>query len=53
MSEIRVRKKVRWGGFPGGAVVKKPPASAGDTGTIAGPVRPICSGATKPVSHNY
>ena len=27
------------GDFPGGAVVKNPPASAGDTGSIAGPGR--------------
>ena len=32
-------------GFPGGAVVKNPPANAGDTGSS--------SGATKPVQHNY
>ena len=27
------------GGFPGGTVVKKPPANAGDTGLIPGPGR--------------
>ena len=27
------------GGFPGGAVVKNPPANAGDTGLIPGPGR--------------
>ena len=26
--------------FPGGAVVKNPPANAGDTGSIPGPGRP-------------
>ena len=26
-------------GFPGGSVVKNPPASAGDTGSIPGPGR--------------
>ena len=26
-------------GFPGGAVVKNPPANAGDTGSSPGPVR--------------
>ena len=26
-------------GFPGGAVVKNPPANAGDTGSIPGPGR--------------
>ena len=44
--------------FPGGAVVKNPPANAGDTGSSPGPrtlVRqdPTCCGATKPVRHNY
>ena len=28
-----------WQGFPGGAVVKNPPASAGDTGSSPGPGR--------------
>ena len=28
----------KWG-FPGGAVVKNPPANAGDTGSIPGPGR--------------
>ena len=39
--------------FPGGAVVKNPPANAGDTGSS--PVRedPTCRGVTKPVCHNY
>ena len=32
--EARVKSKVR--GFPGGAVVKNPPASAGDTGSRPG-----------------
>ena len=30
----------RCGDFPGGAVVKNPPANAGDTGSIPGPGRP-------------
>ena len=41
-----IPRKVYWtrcnnsyGGFPGGAVVKNPPASAGDTGSIPGPGR--------------
>ena len=40
--------------FPGGTVVKNPPANAGDTGSRA-LVRedPTCCGATKPVRHNY
>ena len=28
------------GDFPGGAVVRNPPANAGDTGSIPGPGRP-------------
>ena len=36
--------------FPGGAVVKNPPANAGDTGSSPGLA---CHGATKPVRHNY
>ena len=31
--------KTIWQGFPGGSVVKDPPASAGDTGSISDPVR--------------
>ena len=31
--------KKRGGGFPGGAVVKNPPANAGDTGSSPGPGR--------------
>ena len=33
------RKEARVRDFPGGAVVKNPPASAGDTGSIPGPGR--------------
>ena len=40
-------------GFPGGAVVKNPPANAGDTGSIPAQEDPTCSRATKPVHHNY
>ena len=36
-SNGHIRSKVR--GFPGGAVVKNPPASAGDKGSIPGPGR--------------
>ena len=39
--------------FPGGAVVKTPPANAGDMGSSPGPEDPTCRGATKPVRHNY
>ena len=31
--------KYTWQGFPGGSVVKNPPANAGDTGSIPGPKR--------------
>jgi len=27
-------------GFPGGSVIRKPPAIAGDTGSVPGPGRP-------------
>ena len=40
-------------GLPGGAVVENPPASAGNTGSIPGPGRYTCHGATEPVRHNY
>ena len=40
-------------GFPGGAVVKNPPANAGDTGSSPGPGRSHMPRATKPVHHNY
>ena len=36
------------GGFPGGSVVKDPPANAGDTGSVPGPGRSHSSGAAKP-----
>ena len=39
--------------FPGGAVVKNPPANAGDTGSSPGPGRSHMRGAAKPVSHSY
>ena len=32
-------KKTTQLGFPGGAVVKNPPANAGDTGSLPGPGR--------------
>ena len=32
-------KKKRYRGFPGGAVIKNPPANAGDTGSSPGPGR--------------
>ena len=38
--------------FPGGPVVKNPPAKAEDAGLIPGPGNPTCHGAAKPVLHN-
>ena len=46
-------KKVLRRDFPGGPVVKDPPANAGGTSLIPGQGRSICHGATKPVLHNY
>ena len=53
-------KKVRWGDFPGGPVVKNPPSNAGDAGSIpgwgtkiphaAGQLSP-CAATTKPVRY--
>ena len=40
-------------GFPGGSVVKNPPADAGDTGLISGWEDPTGCRATHPVHHNY
>ena len=34
-------------GFPAGSVVKNPPASAGDMGSIPEPGRSLCRGATR------
>ena len=47
-----MEKKVCLWGFPGGAVVKNPPANAGDVGSS---IRedPTCHRATKPVHHKY
>ena len=39
--------------FPGGAVVKNPPANAGDTVWALVREDPTCRGATKPMSHKY
>ena len=40
-------------GFLGGAVVKNPPANAGDTGLSPGPGRSHTRGVTKSLRHNY
>ena len=62
-SLIKLQSEVSTGGFPGGAVVKNPPANAGDTGLSPGPGRShmpwsnktlepqllsLCSGACEP-----
>ena len=39
--------------FPGGAVVKNPPANAGDMGQALVREDPTCRGVTKPMHHNY
>ena len=36
---VKTFLKIDYRGFPGGSVVENPPASAGDTGSIPGPVR--------------
>ena len=38
-SSIWVIKRLKYRDFPGGTVVKNPPANAGDTGSIPGPGR--------------
>ncbi|KAI4551670.1 hypothetical protein MJT46_017922 [Ovis ammon polii x Ovis aries] len=51
-----VKEKVISGGFPGGSVVKNPPANAGDTGLIPDPGGShilSCHGAAKPMRRNY
>ena len=40
-------------GFPGGSVVKNPPAEAGDMGLIPDWEHSTCYGATKSMRHNY
>ena len=40
-------------GFPGGTVVKNPPANAGTRVRALVREDPTCHGATKPVHHNY
>ena len=48
------RELWRWNwDLPGGAVVKNPPANAGDLGLILVREDSTCHGATKPTSHNY
>ena len=45
--------KKKQGGFPGGAVVKNPPANAGTQVQTLVWEDSTCHGATKPVHHNY
>ena len=50
MKEIQIKKTIA--GFPGGSVVKNPPADAGDTGSIPDPGRshvPWSTSRTEPV----
>ena len=49
----KVKHRITTWDFPGGTVVKNPPANAGDT--VRSLVREdlTCRGATKPVRHNY
>ena len=58
MAEESVNFKRNQQGFPGGSVVKNPPANAGDTGSIPGPGRSHMlqdNYAHEPqlLSHNY
>ena len=39
MNKKKIKKPTKNGGFPGGSVIRNPPASAGDTGSIPGPGR--------------
>ena len=49
--EKTIKNTNTWG-FTGGAVVKNPPANAGDTGLSPGLEEPTCHGAAKPVHHS-
>ena len=40
-------------GFPGGSMVKNPPANAGDTGSIPGRGRSHMPQSNQPTRHNY
>ena len=50
---IEIPSKSPGQGFPGGSVVKNPPANAGDTVRSLTWEDPPCSGTTKPVCHDY
>ena len=42
----------QWAGFPGGSVVKNPPANAGDTGSIPGSGRSPGEGNDNPLQYS-
>ena len=46
-----IRISTTWKGFPGGSVVKNPPASAGDSGSIPGAGRSPGKGDGYPLQH--
>ena len=39
--------------FPGGQVVKNPPANAGDKGSMPGPEESTCCGVAGPMPHSH
>ena len=47
------KKNLQKWGFPGGSVVKKPPANVGHKGSIPVQKDPTCHRATRPECHNY
>ena len=50
---LNIKTIKKWaGGFPGGPVVKNPPANAADMGSVPGQ-GPSHHEATKSVGHNY
>ena len=51
--ELKKEQNKNSRGFPGDAVVKNPPASAGSQVRALVQEDPTCCRATKPVSHNY
>ena len=52
-SSTQMHSKEVFQGFPGGTMVKNPPANAGDMGSSPGLEYPTCRRATKPMCHNY
>ena len=51
-NNLNIKNPERWG-FPGGAVVKNPPANAGTRVRALVREDPTCRGVIKPVRHNY